>query len=72
MGSDPVGVMAPADASNIGVTLMSKSENDANNVLRPPDSPMNEYEKEKIAQRKNFERLKAERLAREAAGSKKD
>jgi hypothetical protein len=34
------------------VTLMSKSENDANNVLRPSDSPMNEHEKEKIAQRK--------------------
>jgi hypothetical protein len=51
---------------------MSKRENDANNVFRPSDSPPTEYEKEQIALRKNFERLKAERLAREAANSKND
>jgi hypothetical protein len=51
---------------------MSKLENDANNVFRPSDSPRTEYEKEQIALRKNLERLKAERLAREAANSKND
>jgi hypothetical protein len=45
---------------------MSKRENDSNNVFRPSDSPLTEHEKEKIAQRKNLERLRAERLAREA------
>jgi hypothetical protein len=49
---------------------MSKRENDANNVFRPSDSPLTEYEKEQIALRKNLERLKAERLAREAAKQK--
>lgn len=48
---------------------MSKRGNDANNLVRPSDSPLTEYEKEQIAQRKNLERLKAERLAREAANS---
>ena len=48
---------------------MSKRENDANNVFRPLDSPLTEYEKEQVARRKNLERLKAERLAREAANS---
>src|SRR6516162_3260012 len=52
--------------------VMSKRENDANNVFRPSDSPLTEYEKEQIAMRKNLERLKAERLAREAANSKSD
>src|SRR5215471_15287836 len=52
--------------------VMSKRENDANNVFRPSDSPLTEYEKEQIALRKNLERLKAERLAREAANSKND
>jgi hypothetical protein len=45
---------------------MSKRENDANNVFRASDSPLTEHEKEQIAQRKNLERLRAERLAREA------
>jgi hypothetical protein len=45
---------------------MSKRENDANNVFRPSDSPLTEHEKEQIAQRRNLERLRAERLAREA------
>ena len=52
--------------------VMSKRENDANNVFRPSDSPLTEYEKEQIVLRKNLERLKAERLAREAANSKND
>jgi hypothetical protein len=46
---------------------MSKRENDANNTFRPSDSPLTEHEKEQIALRKNLERLRAERLAREAA-----
>ena len=49
---------------------MSERENDANNIFRLSDSPLTEYEKEQIALRKNLERLKAERLAREAAKSK--
>ena len=51
---------------------MSKREDDANNIFRPSDSPLTEYEKEQIAQRKNLERLKEGRLAREAAKSKND
>jgi hypothetical protein len=47
--------------------VMSKRENDANNIFRPSDSPLTEHEKEQIALRKNLERLRAERLAREAA-----
>jgi hypothetical protein len=46
---------------------MSKRENDANNVFRPSDGPLTEHEKEQIALRKNLERLRAERLARETA-----
>ena len=46
---------------------MSKRENDANNTFRPSDSPLTEHEKEQIALRKNMERLRAERLVREAA-----
>jgi hypothetical protein len=45
---------------------MSKRE-DANNIFRPSDSPLTEHEKEQVALRKNLERLRAERLAREAA-----
>jgi U3 small nucleolar ribonucleoprotein component len=51
---------------------MSKRENDTNNIFRPSDGRLTEYEKEQIAMRKNLERLKAERLAREAAISKND
>ena len=47
--------------------VMSKRENDANNTFRPSDSPLTEYEKEQIALRKNMQRLRTERLAREAA-----
>jgi hypothetical protein len=46
--------------------VMSKHENDANNAFRPSDSPLTEHEKHQIAVRKNLERLRAERLAREA------
>jgi hypothetical protein len=49
--------------------VMSKPENDANNIFRPSDSPLTEYEKKQIALRKNLERLRAERLAREAANA---
>jgi hypothetical protein len=49
---------------------MSSRKNNANNIFRPSDSPVTEYDKEQIALRKNLERLKAERLAREAANSK--
>ena len=48
---------------------MSKRENEAN-VFRPSDRPLTEYEEEQKALRKNLERLRAERLAREKAKSK--
>jgi hypothetical protein len=48
---------------------MSKRENDANNIFRPSDKRLTEYEEEQKALRKNLERLRAERLAREAAKS---
>jgi hypothetical protein len=51
---------------------MSERENDANNIFRPSDRPLTEYEQEQIALRKNLERLRAERLAREKAKSKDD
>jgi hypothetical protein len=46
---------------------MSKRENDANNTFRPSDNPLTENAKEQIALRKNMERLRAQRLTREAA-----
>jgi hypothetical protein len=49
--------------------VMSKRENDANNIFRPSDSPLTEHEKEQIALRKNLQRLRTERLAREAANA---
>jgi hypothetical protein len=61
----------PAPGSSKGPRKGNR-ENNANNILRPSDSPLTEYEKEQIALRKNLERLKAERLAREAASSKND
>jgi len=48
---------------------MSKYEREANNSFRPSDRPLSEYEAEQKALRKNMERLKAERLAREKAKS---
>ena len=50
-------------------TVMSKREIDANSIFRPSDSPLTEHEKHQIALRKNMERLRAERLAREAANA---
>ncbi len=49
---------------------MSKRGNDANSPFRSSEKPLTEYEKEQLALRKNMERLKAERLAREHAKSK--
>jgi hypothetical protein len=49
---------------------MSKRENEASNLFRPSDRPLTEYEQEQSALRKNLERLRAERLAREKAKSK--
>jgi hypothetical protein len=49
---------------------MSKRENAANNAFRPSDRPQTKYEEEQKTLRKNLERLRAERLAREKA--KKD
>jgi hypothetical protein len=50
--------------------LMSKRENEANKAFRPSDRPLSGYEEEQKAQRKNLERLRAERLAREKTKSK--
>jgi hypothetical protein len=58
------GIKASAPSKGL---VMSKRENDANNTFRPSDGPLTEHEKEQIALRKNMERLRAERLAREAA-----
>jgi len=63
-------IALPALAIHRKDHVMSKRENEANNTFRPSDRPLTEYEKEQIALRKNLERLKAERLAREAAKSK--
>lgn len=46
---------------------MSKRENDLNNALRSSDRPFTEYEAGQKALRRNLERLRAERLAREKA-----
>jgi hypothetical protein len=45
---------------------MSKRGNESKSLFRPSDRPLTEYEEEQKALRKNLERLKAERLAREA------
>jgi hypothetical protein len=50
-------------------SVMSKRENEANNAFRPSDRPFTEYEEEQKALRKNLERLRSERLAREKAKS---
>jgi hypothetical protein len=52
------------------VRPMSKRDKAASNAFRPSDRPLTDYEKEQSALRKNMERLKAERLAREAAETK--
>jgi hypothetical protein len=51
---------------------MSKHEKEASNAFRPSDRPLTEYVQEQITLRKNLERLRAERLAREKAKSKDD
>jgi hypothetical protein len=50
----------------------STSENEARRAFRPQDKrgALTEYEQEQRALHKNLERLRAERLAREAAKSK--
>jgi hypothetical protein len=48
----------------------NKRKNEANTMFRASDGPLTEYEAEQKALRKNLERLRAERLAREAAKSK--
>jgi hypothetical protein len=50
--------------------VMSKREKEQNNAFRPSDRPPTKYEEEQKALRKNLERLRAERLAREKAKSK--
>lgn len=50
-----------------------KHANAARGTFRSSDKkPLNEYEEQQRALLKNFERLKAERLAREAAAKTKD
>jgi hypothetical protein len=51
-----------------------KYANEVRKAFRSSHSkaPLTEYEEEQLALRKNLERLKAERLAREAAKSKDD
>ena len=51
---------------------MSKRESEANNAFRPSDRPVTEYDEEQKALRKNLERLRSERLAREKAEKSKD
>ncbi len=51
---------------------MSKRENNANNVFRSSDRPLTAHEEEQKALQKNLQRLRAERLAREAAKQKED
>jgi hypothetical protein len=49
------------------------TDNEAQRTFRSPDAksgPVSDYEKEQRLLRKNLERLRAERLAREAAKSK--
>ena len=45
---------------------MSKQSKETGDMFRPSKKPMTEYEAEQLAARKNLERLRAERLAREA------
>lgn len=44
---------------------MGKQESKANSAFRSSDRPLTEYEEEQKALRKNLERLRAERQARE-------
>ena len=49
--------------------VVSRREYVAENSVLPSDRPVTEYEQEQKAFRKNLERLRAERLAREQAKS---
>jgi len=50
--------------------LVAEAPNKADKAFRPSDRPLTEYEKEEKAKHNNLERLRAERMAREAAKSK--
>jgi hypothetical protein len=45
---------------------MSKQSSKAGDMFRPSKKPLTEYEEEQLVTRKNLERLRAERRAREA------
>jgi hypothetical protein len=68
----------PASIADLEGQLMSDKkydssfQNEARRAFRSQDNkgPLSEYEKEQRALHKNLERLRAERLAREAAKSK--
>jgi hypothetical protein len=57
-------------ATPIRGEIMSKQSKEAGDTFRPSKKPLTEYEEEQLAIRKNMERLRAERRARDAA--KKD
>jgi len=61
--------MTPVKNCSKDQSVMTK---DASNAFRPSDRPLTEYEQEQRALRKNLERLRAERLAREASAKSKD
>ena len=49
---------------------MSKQSRETGNTFRPSKKLLTEYEEEQLAIRKNLERLRAERRAREAIKAK--
>jgi len=49
---------------------MSKQSKEMGTTFRPSKKPLSEYEEEQLAIRKNLERLRAERRAREAIKAK--
>jgi len=51
---------------------MSKHSKEAGDAFRPSKTPLTKYEEEQLAVRKNLERLRAERRAREAVEKKDD
>jgi len=50
----------------VEVKVMSKQSKETSDTFRPTKRPLTEYEEEQLAIRKNLERLRAERRAREA------
>ena len=56
----------PSVAASTRGEVMSKQSKETGDMFRPSKKPMTEYEAEQLAARKNLERLRAERLAREA------